>query len=97
MGIGQGDFGAIMGYGFLGFGFFIFFGGIFVEKFGYKKLTKDDKAKIFGLNAAKVYGIDLKEKLKQFPKDTLTKLKTAYLDDGGQRENAAHGWVRAEA
>ena len=38
MGIGQGDFGAIMGYGFLGFGFFIFFGGIFVEKFGYKKL-----------------------------------------------------------
>ena len=67
------------------------------EKFGYKKLTKDDKAKIFGLNAAKVYGIDLKKKLKQFPKDTLTKLKTAYLDDGGQRENAAHGWVRAEA
>ena len=28
---------------------------------------------------------------------TVTKLKTAYLDDGGQRENAAHGWVRAEA
>jgi len=27
----------------------------------------------------------------------LTKLKTAYLDEGGQRENAAHGWVRAEA
>ena len=38
MGIGQGDFGAIMGYGFLGFGFFIFFGGMFVEIFGYKKL-----------------------------------------------------------
>ena len=38
MGIGQGDFGAIMGYGFLGFGFFIFFGGLFVELFGYKKL-----------------------------------------------------------
>ena len=28
---------------------------------------------------------------------TVTKLKTAHLDDGGQRENAAHGWVRAEA
>ena len=28
---------------------------------------------------------------------TVTKLKTTYLDDGGQRENAAHGWVRAEA
>ncbi len=28
------------------------------EKFGYKKLTKEDKAKIFGLNAAKIYGVD---------------------------------------
>lgn len=28
---------------------------------------------------------------------TLTNLKTAYRDDGGQRNNAAHGWVRAEA
>jgi hypothetical protein len=28
---------------------------------------------------------------------TLTNLKTAYRDDGGQRKNATHGWVRAEA
>ena len=27
---------------------------------------------------------------------TVTKLKTAYIDNGGQRENAAHGWVLAE-
>lgn len=32
------QFGAIMGAGFLGFGMMIFFGGILVEKFGYKKL-----------------------------------------------------------
>ncbi|MEO2032566.1 MAG: MFS transporter [Planctomycetaceae bacterium] len=38
MGIGPGDFGTIMGYGFLGFGFVIFVGGILVEMFGYKKL-----------------------------------------------------------
>ena len=37
-GIGGGQFGAIMGAGFLGFGMMIFFGGILVEKFGYKKL-----------------------------------------------------------
>jgi MFS family permease len=37
-GIGGGDFGKIMGAGFLGFGMMIFFGGILVEKFGYKKL-----------------------------------------------------------
>ena len=34
------------------------------EKFGYKKLTKEDKAKIFGLNAARIYGIDASEKRK---------------------------------
>jgi len=38
MGIGPSDFGTIMGYGFLGFGFVIFIGGILVEMFGYKKL-----------------------------------------------------------
>ncbi|OYP34230.1 MFS transporter [Rhodopirellula sp. MGV] len=36
--LGGGDFGAILGAGFLGFGLMIFFGGILVEKFGYKKL-----------------------------------------------------------
>jgi hypothetical protein len=38
MGIDNDTFGAIMGYGFLGFGFVIFFGGILVEYMGYKKL-----------------------------------------------------------
>ncbi|MCD0459168.1 MFS transporter [Roseiconus lacunae] len=36
--LGQVQFGAILGAGFLGFGLMIFFGGILVEKFGYKKL-----------------------------------------------------------
>jgi hypothetical protein len=66
------------------------------EKFGYEKLTKDDKAKIFGLNAAKLYGFDPAERLRALPDDALTKLKTAYLDSGGQRDNAAQGWVRAD-
>ena len=64
------------------------------EKFGYAKLTKEDKAKIFGLNAAKVYGVDLKKKLKAFPEDALTKFKSAYIETGGQRDNAAYGWVK---
>ncbi len=64
------------------------------EKFGYAKITKEDKAKIFGLNAAKVYGVDLEAKRKAFPADALEKLKTAYHHEGGQRENAAYGWVR---
>lgn len=66
------------------------------EKFGYKKITKEDKAKIFGLNAAKLYKIDVKAKRNALPTDTLEKIKLAYLDRGGQRSNAAYGWVRAD-
>jgi len=36
--LGGAEFGAILGAGFLGMGLMIFFGGILVEKFGYKKL-----------------------------------------------------------
>ncbi len=66
------------------------------EKFGYKKITKQDKAKIFGLNAARLYKVDVKAKRKAFPADTFTRIKTAYLDNGGQRDNAAYGWVRSD-
>jgi predicted TIM-barrel fold metal-dependent hydrolase len=66
------------------------------EKFGYKKITKEDKAKIFGLNAARLYNLNVKEKRNPLPADTLDKLKSAYLDGGGMRNNAAYGWVRAD-
>ena len=66
------------------------------EKFGYTKLTKEDKARIFGLNAAKLYGIDVKAQRKALPADTLSRLKVAYQDGGGMRDNAAYGWVRAD-
>ncbi|MGH9765484.1 MAG: amidohydrolase family protein [Blastocatellia bacterium] len=67
----------------------------FCEKFGYKKLSKEDKARILGLNAAKLYHVDVKAKRKQFPNDTLTKLQAEYIERGGQRSNRAYGWVRA--
>jgi predicted TIM-barrel fold metal-dependent hydrolase len=66
------------------------------DKFGYKKLTKQDKANILGLNAAKLYKIDPKAKRNAITADDLTKIKLAYEDQGGQRENAAYGWVRAD-
>lgn len=64
------------------------------EKFGYTKLTKEDKANIFGLNAARLYGIDPEEQRNVLPKDGMEKLKLTYLDQGGTRENAFYGWVR---
>jgi hypothetical protein len=67
------------------------------EKFGYSKLTKQDKAMIFGLNAARIYGIDPAEQRKLIPRDALTKLKAAYIDMGGMRENGARGWLRDDS
>jgi predicted TIM-barrel fold metal-dependent hydrolase len=64
------------------------------DKFGYSKLTKEDKAKIFGQNAAKIYGIDIEAQRKNLPKDGLSKLQAMYNANGGLRENAAYGWVR---
>lgn len=66
------------------------------EKFGYTKLTKEDKAKIFGQNAARIYGVDVKAKRNALPADTLDRLKVAYENQGGMRDNAAWGWVRAD-
>lgn len=66
------------------------------EKFGYKKLTKEDKAAIFGLNAAKIYGVDVQAKRNALPADAVGRMKMAYLHEGGQRYNAVHGWVRAD-
>ncbi len=65
------------------------------DKFGYKKLTTQDKANIFGLNAARLYKVDVKAKRKALPADTLEQLKAEYIDRGGQRSNQAYGWVRA--
>jgi predicted TIM-barrel fold metal-dependent hydrolase len=66
------------------------------DKFGYKKLTKEDKAKIFGLNAAGIYKVDVNAKRNALPNDAFTKTKQVYLDEGGKRDNAAYGWVRAD-
>jgi predicted TIM-barrel fold metal-dependent hydrolase len=66
------------------------------DKFGYKKISKEDKAKIFGLNAAKIYGVDLKKKRNPLAADALDKLKTAYLEHGPKPAMEASGWVRAD-
>jgi hypothetical protein len=43
-----------------------------------------------------MYGIDPDASINAFPADTFTKLREEYADAGGQRDNAAHGWVRDE-
>ncbi len=63
-------------------------------RYGYRKITRQDKAKIFGLNAARLYGLDVKKPRKALPADALDQLKTAYLDRGGALSAEAYGWVR---
>lgn len=66
------------------------------EQFGYEPLTKEDKARIFGLNAAAIYGVDVNAQRNALPQDALSRVQEQYLSQGGQRDNAAYGWVRAD-
>jgi len=68
------------------------------EKFGYKKLTKQDKTNIFGLNAVKLYKINPKSKLNPLPDDAVSRFKKReYADEkiGAYPAHNAQGWVRA--
>jgi predicted TIM-barrel fold metal-dependent hydrolase len=66
----------------------------FCERFGYAKITVEDKERIFGLNAARLYGVDVNAQRNALPADVLSRVQAAYLDRGGMRDNYGHGWVR---
>jgi hypothetical protein len=63
------------------------------EKHRYPALTKDLKAKVFGLNAAKLFGVDVDAKREELPKDYLSHIKMAYLEEGPSPSHHAYGWV----
>lgn len=69
------------------------------KKFGFAPLGGDDsdvKRKIFGLNTAKIHGIDPANLAKHnvnIKDDKLQKAKEAYLKDGAERTNAFYGFV----
>ncbi len=49
-----------------------------VAQHGYPKLTKELKAKIFGFNAAKIYGVDVPAQRKRAASDALSREREAY-------------------
>lgn len=51
------------------------------EKFGYEKITEADRARIFGINAAELYEVDVDKALKSIANDGIARIK---------RESRAH-------
>jgi predicted TIM-barrel fold metal-dependent hydrolase len=69
--------------------------GTLVEKHGYAPLTRTVKEQIFGLNAARVFGVDVSAKRNEIPADYLSQIKMAYLDEGPTPSHRFYGWVAA--
>jgi predicted TIM-barrel fold metal-dependent hydrolase len=64
-----------------------------VEQHKYAPLTRQVKEQIFGLNAARVFGVDVNATRNEIPKDYLSRMKMAYLEDGATPSHRWYGWV----
>jgi predicted TIM-barrel fold metal-dependent hydrolase len=64
-----------------------------IEKHGYTPLTRAAKEQIFGLNAARVFGVDVNATRNEIPKDYLSRIKMAYLEEGPAPSHRWYGWV----
>ena len=62
-------------------------------KFGYQPISDQDRALIFGLNSARLFGIDVDEARRAIPGDALSDMKTAYLAEGPEPSLTQYGWV----
>jgi predicted TIM-barrel fold metal-dependent hydrolase len=59
----------------------------FAQQYGYPLLTGEIKRKVFGLNAARLYGVDAEAERCRIGADEIDKLKSAWLDlDGDTHE-----------
>ena len=63
------------------------------EDFGYEEITAADREIIFGRNLAGLYGVDVEAARTTIPDDSLSQMKTAYLDHGAEPSNTQYGWV----
>ena len=64
-----------------------------VDKHGYAPLTRAGEGTDLGLNAARVFGVDINAKRNEMPKDYLSRIKMAYLEEGAAPEPRWYGWV----
>ena len=64
-----------------------------IEKYQYQPLTKQVKERIFGLNAARVFGVNVEAKRHEVPNDALGRLRMSYLEEGPEPSQRVYGWV----
>jgi hypothetical protein len=64
-----------------------------IEKHGYASLTRPVKEQIFGLNAARLFQVDVNATRNEIPKDYLSRIKMAYLEEGATPSHRWYGWV----
>ena len=60
----------------------------FRKKYGYPDLTDEVKNQILGLNAAKVFGIDVKAKRQAIKADKLARLREEYREEPDAEQHA---------
>jgi predicted TIM-barrel fold metal-dependent hydrolase len=64
-----------------------------IDAHGYRPLTRPVKEQIFGLNAARLFNVDVKATRNELPKDYLSLIKMAYLDEGANPSHRFYGWI----
>jgi hypothetical protein len=66
-----------------------------MTKYGYAQLTDQIKDQIFGQNAARLFGIDIKAKREAIKADKLTQLRREYRANPTP-SNTQYGWIWVE-
>jgi uncharacterized protein len=66
-----------------------------IDKHRYPELTDEVKGKILGLNAAKLFGVDVQAARQAIKADKLTRLRNEYRRDPWP-SNTAYGWIWVE-
>ena len=63
-----------------------------IQAHHYQPLTRQVKERIFGLNAAKVFGVDVETIRHEVPNDALGRLRMSYLEEGPEPSRRVYGW-----
>jgi hypothetical protein len=63
-----------------------------MEKFKYPALTDEVKNQIFGLNAARLFNVDVRAQRRAIQADRLTQLREQHRDELAP-SNTQYGWV----